>query len=529
VPGVVDGDGPGEPLAGGWLDGATTDGEGVATSAGVGAGTVVAVGVAVTDGEGDVAIGMGESSATAGELAVGLAEGVAMHAATTVASATGTQRRTRFPSGIMRTIRDTLRDGLPPPEDLLPTMPAVDRSAPALLRAVGLLPDGPGQWGRPLRSQGGGVFVVELPSPLATAPLDHGHVGRWLERVEALRLDGARPTGRELLTRLAQFWLPAESVLFVGSTTGSIAGRAAAMAKTELGERKPAPSGHWLHALTDPGILRIWWAATEAPEEYEDALLSEFADGVSEAERAALPDTAVVLPWANLRTVTGERKATGIANPLVPDTSPAPPPPVSTIVELPTAEADGARDEAKRRARPAPGRGVGRVASAAAYAAQGSPRKAAPEPVYLSPEGRDRMEAELRQLTEVERPAVIKRIATAREHGDLKENAEYHAAREEQGFLENRIRTMEQTLKVATIVEPEARGAVVGVGTRLRVAHEGDELDLMIVGSAEADPASGRISNVSPVGRALIGRRVGDVVTVVTPGGDRRYELLAIE
>ena len=139
------------------------------------------------------------------------------------------------------------------------------------------------------------------------------------------------------------------------------------------------------------------------------------------------------------------------------------------------------------------------------------------------------MEADLRQLREVERPAVIKRIATAREHGDLKENAEYHAAREEQGFLENRIRTMEQTLKVATIVEPEARGAVVGVGSRLRVEHEGDELELMIVGSSEADPGSGKISNVSPVGRALLGRRVGDVVTVVTPGGDRRYELLAIE
>ena len=70
---------------------------------------------------------------------------------------------------------------------------------------------------------------------------------------------------------------------------------------------------------------------------------------------------------------------------------------------------------------------------------------------------------------------------------------------------------------------------MVGVGTHLRVAHEGEELELEIVGSAEADPDAGRISNVSPVGRALMGRRVGDVVTVVTPGGDRRYELLAIE
>ena len=152
-------------------------------------------------------------------------------------------------------------------------MPAVDRSAPALLRAVGLLPDGPGQWGRQSRAQGGGVFVVELPSPLASAPLDHGHIGRWLERVPALLLDGTRPTGRELLARLASFWLPSEAVLFVGSTTGSIAGRAAAMARTELGERKPAPSGNWLHALSDRTMLRIWWASTDAPEEYEDALL----------------------------------------------------------------------------------------------------------------------------------------------------------------------------------------------------------------------------------------------------------------
>ena len=151
----------------------------------------------------------------------------------------------------------------------------------------------------------------------------------------------------------------------------------------------------------------------------------------------------MILPWANLRTVTGERKATGsqirsCRTPRLP-----PPPPVTTIVDLPAAEADGARDEAKRKARPAPGRGVGRVASAAAYAAQGSPRKA-PDPVYLSPEGRDRMEADLRQLREVEaqRPAVIKRIATARELGDLKENAEYHAAREEQGFLESRVRAI---------------------------------------------------------------------------------------
>src|SRR4029079_19192018 len=116
------------------------------------------------------------------------------------------------------------RGGVPPPARLIPALRAIARSAPALLRAVGLLPDGPGQWGRPLRAQGGGVVVVELPAPLGSAPLDHGHLGRWLEKVPALRLDGARPTGRDLLTRLAAFWLPAEKVLFVGSAGGWVVG-----------------------------------------------------------------------------------------------------------------------------------------------------------------------------------------------------------------------------------------------------------------------------------------------------------------
>ena len=135
---------------------------------------------------------------------------------------------------------------------------------------------------------------------------------------------------------------------------------------------------------------------------------------------------------------------------------------MTRIVDLPPAEADGARDEAKRARRPAPGRGTGRIASAAAYAAQGSPRKAA-SPSCLSPEGLERLQAELDGLL-AQRPEVIKRIATAREHGDLKENAEYHAAREEQGFLEGRIKSIEAKLKIAVVVAPTERGAIVELG-----------------------------------------------------------------
>jgi transcription elongation factor GreA len=402
-----------------------------------------------------------------------------------------------------------------------------DRSAATLLREVGLMADGPVQWGRPVRHGAPGVFLFELPAPAPSASMDLSLVGKWLERVPDLRLDGARPVSKELQARLNSFWLPSQPVLFIGSTPGSVAGRVGAIEKTIPGDRKPAASAFWLQFIRARPELRVWWAATGAPEEYEDALLSAFADGVPSVEKTALPDPAVVLPWAVLRTPDGTRKATGITNPLLPEVKAPEPKPVSRIVELPPAEADGARDEAKRARRPAPGRGTGRIASAAAFAAQGSPRKVH-EPVYLSPEGLERLEGELAALV-VQRPGVISRIKTAREHGDLKENAEYHAAREEQGFLEGRIKQLEAKLKIAVVVAPTERGAIVELGARVRVEVDGEETTVQVVSSAEANSREGRISSASPVGAALMGRKVGDAVTIVTPGGEIRYAILEIE
>jgi transcription elongation factor GreA len=402
---------------------------------------------------------------------------------------------------------------------------STDHDAAALLRAVGLLPDGPVRWGRPVRYGGPGVFVVELPAPVANAPLDLAKVGKWLEHVPDLRMHGERPVSKALMARLAQFWLPRHTVLFVGSTPGSVGGRVAAVEKTVPGDRRPAASGHWLHLLRTTPDMLVWWAATDAPEEYEDALLETFALTVGE-DRDALPDTEIVLPWANLRTPAGARKATGITNAVLPDVREPGPPPVTRVVDLPPGEADGARDEARRGRRPAPGRGAGRIASVAAYAAQGSPRRAQ-EPIYLSQEGLDRVHEELADLVQVRRPEIIRRIATAREHGDLKENAEYQTARQEQSFIEGKIRALEARLKSAVIVAPTQRGAVVELGSRVRVEVEGEEHEMTIVGSTEAAP--GRVSNVSPVGAALIGRRVGDAVTIRTPSGEIRYAVLAIE
>jgi len=402
-----------------------------------------------------------------------------------------------------------------------------DRSAAALLREVGLLADGPALWGKSIRHNGPGVFLVEIKAPVAAPSVNLAVIGRWIERVPELRLDGKRPSGKEIQARLARFWLPSQQVLFIGSSTKSVAGRVNALAHTTPGDLKPAGSGLWLHLLRAQGDLRVWWAATAAPEEYEDGLMEAFAKGVPAAERAALHDPTTALPWAVWRSPSGARKDTGLLNMLLAEPKAPAQPPVTRIVTLPTGEADGARDEAKRGRRPAPGRGEGRIASAAAYAAQGSPRKVV-EPVLVSAEGLDRLQTELADLVG-QRPDVVKRISTAREHGDLKENAEYHAAREEQGFLEGRINTLQAKLKVAKVVAPTERGATVEYGATVTVENDGEEAVLKIVGAAEANIREGRLSAASPVGAALMGRRVGDHVEIITPGGRISYKILAID
>lgn len=152
------------------------------------------------------------------------------------------------------------------------------------------------------------------------------------------------------------------------------------------------------------------------------------------------------------------------------------------------------------------------------------------KPVYLTPEGLEKLKAELQHLIHDERPRVAARIHDAKQDGDITENAEYEDAKQEQSFLEGRILTLETQLKHAEVIEHAANGAgKVEIGSKVKIrSDEGDE-EFTIVGSAEASPRDGRISNESPVGVALMGHKKGDTVTVKTPAGPVAYKILTVE
>ncbi len=151
-----------------------------------------------------------------------------------------------------------------------------------------------------------------------------------------------------------------------------------------------------------------------------------------------------------------------------------------------------------------------------------------PDRTPMTREGFARLTLELEQLKREERPRVIKAIAEARAHGDLSENAEYHAAKERQGFIEARIRELEQKVGAAEVIEPPRGGERITFGSTVRLrGADGKEIRYQIVGSDEAEPAAGRISILSPLARTLIGKEVGDEVRVQAPGGAKTYEVLA--
>jgi len=143
----------------------------------------------------------------------------------------------------------------------------------------------------------------------------------------------------------------------------------------------------------------------------------------------------------------------------------------------------------------------------------------------------DELKAELRHKVEVERPALAARLKAAIELGDLSENADYHTAKEEQGFLEGRIQQLENMIRNAVIIEEQdTRDGTVQIGSRVTVIEEGNTNpeEFVIVGKVEANPREGKISNESPLGQALLDHKVGDRIVVRAPGGELVFKIIAI-
>jgi len=149
----------------------------------------------------------------------------------------------------------------------------------------------------------------------------------------------------------------------------------------------------------------------------------------------------------------------------------------------------------------------------------------------MTVQGHAALETELKHLKTVERPEIINAISVARDHGDLSENAEYHAAKEKQGFIEGRIQELESKLALAQVIDPTTMsGEVVRFGATVKIVNEDtdEESTYQIVGEDEANVKDGKISVTSPIARAMITKEVGDVFEVIAPGGSKGYEILEV-
>ncbi|CAN5641709.1 hypothetical protein BH23CHL7_BH23CHL7_00950 [soil metagenome] len=356
------------------------------------------------------------------------------------------------------------------------------------MRSLGLYVDGPVRWGVPEPSRVPGIFVIELPGGGDELPIDSLAVKRWIERVPRMTIDGEPATVSTMMQRLRMFWLPSEPIVYVGRSAKTLGGRLAAIYATPLGDARPSSAAHWLKTLSAQPRLRVWWSETDAHEEYEDALLSEVATRNDGA-----------LPFANHATSGGERRVDGFAQSLLAEADTPPSSALAGRRKVPTRSTAGARKPAAPRAR--------KVVAG----------KPAAEPTYVSAEGLENLTTELEQLRMVTRPEVITRVAAARALGDLRENADYEYARKEQSFVEGRIQALEQMLKTSSIIEAPAAGDRAHLGSTVVVETDGVEATYLLVGPTEADPAAGKISYVSPVGRALMGARADDEVSVELP------------
>ncbi|WP_010303485.1 transcription elongation factor GreA [Kurthia senegalensis] len=148
----------------------------------------------------------------------------------------------------------------------------------------------------------------------------------------------------------------------------------------------------------------------------------------------------------------------------------------------------------------------------------------------MTAEGKEKLENELHDLITVKRPEVVERIKIARGYGDLSENSEYDAAKDEQGFVEGRIKLVETMIRNAIIIEEGSVDSdIVTIGCTVTFEEDGEAETYQIVGSAEADPFEGRISNDSPIAKGIIGHKVGETVKIVTPGGEFNVKIIEVK
>lgn len=150
-----------------------------------------------------------------------------------------------------------------------------------------------------------------------------------------------------------------------------------------------------------------------------------------------------------------------------------------------------------------------------------------PIDVKLTPEGFKKLQDEQSALTE-KRPVVLRRMVAAREQGDLSENAGYHAAKEELGYIDSRVKQVKLLIRFGEVVKAKNKD-VISLGSKVRARVDGNEVNFFIVGELEADPIKSKLSNVSPIGKALLGKRLGDIVNVEIPDGKVTYTVVSIE
>lgn len=149
--------------------------------------------------------------------------------------------------------------------------------------------------------------------------------------------------------------------------------------------------------------------------------------------------------------------------------------------------------------------------------------------IQLTQEGYDRLQQELKDLVDQKRPYAVTRLQKARAMGDLSENSEYSAAKEELAFVEGRVREIETLIKNAEVVEIQRNGEIISLGDRVTVQNNGNREEFFIVGEFEADPMQKKLSNTSPIGRSLLGKKVGDSVEIEVPAGKTSYKIIDIK